>query len=94
MVLYSPDWTIIGFSFILLAVNPFRHSTLIEHGLYCLNVNTFAKGSAQNGLAYLRFEPCIKLTHIFTVLPAKSDSCVMFCLQSYQGVIIDISLVY
>ena len=62
--------------------------------MYCLNVNTFAKGSAQNGLAYLRFEPCIKLTHIFTVLPAKSDSCVMFCLQSYQGVIIDISLVY
>ena len=26
-----------------------------------------------------------------TVLPAKSDSDVMFCLQSYQGLIIDIS---
>ena len=29
-----------------------------------------------------------------TVLPAKSDIDFMFCLQSYQGVIIDISLVY
>ena len=29
-----------------------------------------------------------------TVLPAKSDSGVMFCLQSYQGLIIDRSLVY
>ena len=29
-----------------------------------------------------------------TVLPAKSDSDVMFCLQSYQGLIIDRSLVY
>ena len=30
----------------------------------------------------------------FTILPAKSDSEVMFCLQSYQGLIIDRSLVY
>ena len=29
-----------------------------------------------------------------TVLPAKSDSDVMFCLQSYQGLMIDKSLVY
>ena len=29
-----------------------------------------------------------------TVLPAKSDSDVMFCLQSYQGLRIDKSLVY
>ena len=29
-----------------------------------------------------------------TVLPAKSDSDVMFCLQSNQGLIIDRSLVY
>ena len=28
------------------------------------------------------------------VLPAKSDSDVMFCLQSYQGLMIDRSLVY
>ena len=29
-----------------------------------------------------------------TVLPAKSESDVMFCLQSYQGLIIDRSLMY
>ena len=29
-----------------------------------------------------------------TVVPAKSDSDVMFCLQSYQGLLIDKSLVY
>ena len=29
-----------------------------------------------------------------TVLPAKSDSDIMFWLQSYQGLIINISLVY
>ena len=34
MVLYPPDWTNIGFYFIFLTVNPFCHSTLIEHGLY------------------------------------------------------------
>ena len=31
---------------------------------------------------------------LFTILPAKSDSDVMFCLQSYQGMIIDRSLVH
>ena len=30
----------------------------------------------------------------FTVLPARSDSDLMFCLQSYQGLRIDRSLVY
>ena len=30
----------------------------------------------------------------FTVLPAKSDSDVMFCLQMYQGLKVDGSLVY
>ena len=30
----------------------------------------------------------------YTVLPVKSDSDVMFCLQIYQGLRIDISLVY
>ena len=31
---------------------------------------------------------------VTNVLPAKSDSDVMFCLQSYHGLIIDRSLVY
>ena len=30
----------------------------------------------------------------YTVLPAESDSEVMYCLQSYQALIIDRSLVY
>ena len=31
---------------------------------------------------------------LLTVLPAKSDSYVMFCLQSYQGLRMDRSLMY
>ena len=34
------------------------------------------------------------LTGKTTVLPSKRDSGVIFCLQLYQGIIIDISLVY
>ena len=33
MVLYLFNWTNMGFSFIFLTVNLFRHSALIEHGL-------------------------------------------------------------
>ena len=32
--------------------------------------------------------------HTSTVLPVKSDSEVMFCLQNYQGLRVDKSLVY
>ena len=32
--------------------------------------------------------------NLHIVLPAKSDSDFMFCLQSYQGLIIDRTLVY
>ena len=35
-----------------------------------------------------------KAFNLHIILPAKSDSEVMFCLQSYQGLIIDRSLVY
>ena len=41
MVLYSPDRTNIGFSFILLTVNLFRHSTLTEYGLYVFCARLF-----------------------------------------------------
>ena len=34
------------------------------------------------------------LARVITVLPAKSDSDVMFCLQSDHGLIVDRSLVY
>ena len=33
-------------------------------------------------------------TRTATIVPTKSDSDVMFCLQSYQGIRIDRSLVY
>ena len=36
----------------------------------------------------------LSLGRLITVLPAKSDSGVMFCLQSYHGLIIDRLLVY
>ena len=32
--------------------------------------------------------------HVFTVLPVKSDSDIIFCLQNYRGLIIERSLVY
>ena len=42
-----------------------------------------------------RVSSTLLVTHeITTVLSAKSDSDVMFCLQSYQGLTIDRSLVY
>ena len=44
MVLYSPDWTNTGFSFIFLTVNLFRHSTLTEQGLYKQDFSTHRQG--------------------------------------------------
>ena len=41
MVLYSPDWTNTGFSFILITVNLFRHSTLTEQGLYLNSLSCY-----------------------------------------------------
>ena len=42
MVFYSPDWTNIWFSFILLTVNRFRHHTLIEHRFKFVNFNSIS----------------------------------------------------
>ena len=48
--------------------------------------------------SFIISRPCcfdeISYLEICTVLPAKSDSDFMFCLHSYQGLIIDRSLVY
>ena len=46
--------------------------------------NEPAQGHVSN-----QMEECIS-----TALPAKSDSEVTFCLQSYQGLVIDRSLAY
>ena len=83
MALYSPDWINIGFSFILLTVNLFRHLTLIEHGLIM-----------HEQLPNKKECNSITINIQVTVLPAESDSGVMFCLKSYHELIIDRSLVY
>ena len=51
MVLYSPDWTNTGFSFILLTVNLFRHSTLTEQGLYVYCFTSLSHDTAQTSSA-------------------------------------------
>ena len=42
---------------------------------------------------YQNYHICVK-NYLSAVVPAKSDSDVMFCLQSYWGLIIDRSRVY
>ena len=83
---------------ILITLNVWNvHSTILGHwsprpepsqmcrlGLHCLPIY-FPKSK----INFLKF-----CEHIHTVLPAKSDSDVMFCLQYYQGLIIYRSLVY
>ena len=64
-------------------------------GLHCLK--GFYDISADNKSRWLVIGSLkVKLAEIAldTVLPAKSDSDVMFCLQSYQGRIIDRPIVY
>ena len=51
-------------------------------------------GPAVDSIGVLLQGPSVLLAMLITVLPAKSDSVVMFCLQRYQGLRIDISLVY
>ena len=41
-----------------------------------------------------RIIPKQSVLYLFTVLPAKSDSDVMFYLQSYQGLILDRRLIF
>ena len=52
-----------------------------------LELNCFQTGYMSCHMRFMNKSP-------FTVLPAKSDSDFMFCLQDYQGLIIDRSLVY
>ena len=57
MVFYSPDWTNTGFSFILLTVNLFRHSTLTEQGLYICLRHVHCSDSQQLSYIILRNQP-------------------------------------
>ena len=49
-------------------------------------------GPAIDSIGALVQGPLVLLAMLITVLPAKSD--IIFCLQRYQGLRIDISLVY
>ena len=53
-----------------------------------------AKDSVTIGVGMLISIQLCVFQLVLTILPAKSDSDVMFCLQSYQGLMIDRSLVY
>ena len=59
-------------------------------GVNSYRIDIYARIAKLNTNVYTPHE----LTRIDTVLPAKSDSDVLFCLQNYQGLRIDISLVY
>ena len=64
-----------------------------------MNRNTVCAGFLQTTLSSNRVKSKVctlsaRKVHVPTVLPAKMDSDFMFCLQSYQGLIIERSLVY
>ena len=69
---------------------PIRYHTLawqtLIYGKECFILSLKIEKMTLTNITYLKYSS--------TVLPAKSDSYVVFCLQSYQGLIIDRSLVY
>ena len=79
--------------------NPIPGQTILTQYIMCQGDRTIDVKGCPNGKTY---DPtkriCTETTQqgkpTVTVLPVKSDSDSMFCLQSYQGLIIDISLVY
>ena len=80
----------ICFGLEILKKTTFNHA-LLTRGL-CWSYTTKDLFS-HNMVNYHIVPECLDLSG-FTVLPAKSDSDLMFCLQSYQELIIDRSLVY
>ena len=90
-MLYSPNWTNTGFSFILLTVNLFRHSTLTEQGLYWLRtsvvIHVYKARARRNGyrmfisVYILRF--CMSLKSVL-----KRHNFIFFqviCILTYTG---------
>ena len=61
--------------------------------IVCLYISVYYSLPLVNYLVYSWIRS-IKNNELSTALPVKSDSDVMFCLQHYQGLIIDRSLVY
>ena len=63
---------------------------LAINGTFLSNLVYFERTEKVTG----RYIHDVALKKLITVQPAKSDSDIMVCLQSYQGFIIDRSLVY
>ena len=79
---------LIGLQYLIVVFPDHTHllSDSDENAMFCGILSGFSP-FAEVGKSYLEFiSP--------SVLPAKSDSDVMFCLQCYQGLILDRSLVY
>ena len=77
-----------------------RQARIADHSGQCTAENWYEMGAHWQAiklqlLQIQIFEPINVINRVKrTVLPAKSDSDVMFCLQSYQGLRIDRSLVH
>ena len=67
---------------------------VLVSGIMWLKTSSYQISGVDIAASFLIILLKLYLKCIVTVLPAKSDSDVMFCLQSYQGLIIDRSLVY
>ena len=68
-------------------------SSLISVYTVCLFIKTFQTHQMLQMICS-HFSTVFIINKFVIVLPAKSDSDVMFCLHHYQGLIIDRSLVY
>ena len=96
--LRSPKSTIVIHYFAVL----YFSKSLLSHQPFLSLILTCLKGQDEQREGLLnslltqleKFISSFKEMLVSTVLPAKSDSDVMFCLQSYQGLRIDRSLVY
>ena len=69
------------------------HTVVILHNKQHIKRHDWLRGKAVKLLKTICDTSAI-FVHTFTVGPAKSDSDVMFCLQSYKGLRIDRSRVY
>ena len=62
---------------------------ILRRKLFCLTGPMVRKSLQFYAQTFCLIGPLIS-----TVLPVKSDSDILFCLQSYQGLVIERSLVY
>ena len=67
-------------------LNVYNYEKVITENEISTEITTIATPDSEN---HISGKICV-----IAVLPVKSDSDFMFCLQTYQGLIIDRSLVY